>query len=57
MLGLSTVTKKSPNDPITKEMLDEWVETILNGMKEIFAKYSKRFDKLDAERWKIIITL
>ena len=29
------MTKKDPNEPITRQMLDEAVETILHGVEEI----------------------
>lgn len=34
--------------PVSKKMLDEAVEAILNGMEIMFSKQEKRFDKLEA---------
>ncbi len=33
---------------VSKKMLDEAVEAILNGMEGMFSKQDKRFDKLEA---------
>ena len=39
--------KSSRDEPVTKGMLDEAVEAILNGMNKMFSERDKRLDKND----------
>ena len=37
-----------PKEPVSRVVLDEAVEAILNGMERMFSKQEKRFDKLES---------
>ena len=39
--------KSSHDEPVTKGVLDEAVEAILNGMNKMFSERDKRFDQID----------
>ena len=42
------MAKVDPNEPITRKILDEAVEAILDGINRMFTGMNKRFDGIDA---------
>ena len=49
--------KVDPKEPVSRGVLDEAVEAILNGMELMFSKQDKRFDKLEANVREIKVEL